>query len=134
MRLIEFMRYTIASIRLLLIHRMQSRIDHMKVINDMTRNAKTIEFPIVLKSIISHTLRDDKTFTKNDKQIRATLRAKLADKHVKNTSWIATNMREYDAIRRAYDMRYDASMINANKRASKRDAKTNVDNVADVDA
>lgn len=113
---------------------MQSRIDNTKANNDMTRNTKTIEFPIVLKSIISHTHRDDKTFTKNDKQIRATLRAKLNDAHVKNTSWIANNQREYDAIRRAFDMRYDATMTNAKKRNAKSNAKTIVVDDASVEA
>lgn len=99
----------------------------------MSRN-KTIEFPIVLKTIISHTHRDDKTFAKNDKQIRAILRAKNVNDHIRNTSWIATNMREYDAIRRAYDMRYDAT-FNAKRNAKKRVTKTNVDvvNVENVE-
>lgn len=99
----------------------------------MSRN-KTIEFPIVLKTIISHTHRDDKTFAKNDKQIRAILRAKNVNDHIRNTSWIATNMREYDAIRRAYDMRYDAT-FNAKRNAKKRVTKSNVDvvNVENVE-
>jgi len=95
-------------------------------------NANSIVFPIVLKSIIAHTYRDDKTFAKNDKQIRATLRAKNVNDHIRNTSWIATNMREYDAIRRAYDLRYDASCVNRAKRVTKtRVAKSN--DVANVD-
>lgn len=92
-------------------------------------NAQSIAFPCVLKTIISHTHRDDKTFAKNDKQIRATLRAKLSDTHVKNTSWIATNMREYDRIRRAYDARYDATCNNRAKRNTKSNATPNVENV-----
>lgn len=109
----------------------------------MSRNAKndakTIVFPCVLKTIISHTMRDDKTFTKNDKQIRAILRAKFNDAHVKNTSWIATNMREYDALRRAYDRAYDATLNNVKKvrtNTRKANTKTNVDVVThdNVDA
>lgn len=92
----------------------------------MSRN-KTIEFPCVLKTIISHTHRDDKTFAKNDKQIRATLRAKNINNHIRNTSWIATNMREYDAIRRAYDARYDATFARK-ARTTKRVTTSNVEN------
>lgn len=99
----------------------------------MSRN-KTIEFPCVLKTIIAHTYRDDKTFAKNDKQIRATLRAKNINNHIRNTSWIATNMREYDAIRRAYDTRYDAT-FNAKRNTRKRVTKSNdVANVETNDA
>ena len=95
----------------------------------MSRNAnQTMQFPIVLKTIIAHTHDDDATFARNDKQIRATLRAKLNDKHVKNTSWIATNMREYDAIRCAYDAKYATRVANARKRvAKKNDAPSNDD-------
>lgn len=108
---------------------MQSRIDNdTKAKHDMSKtNNNSIAFPCVLKTIISHTHRDNKTFAKNDKQIRATLRAKLSDAHVKNTSWIATNMREYDRIRRAYDTQYDASCVNRAKRATKSRATPNVD-------
>lgn len=91
----------------------------------MSRNNKSIVFPIVLKSIIAHTHRDNKSFTLNDKQIRSRLRAKFADAHIKNTSWIATNMREYDAIRCAFDVAY-ANAKTRKPRTSKRVAKTNV--------
>jgi len=110
--------------------------DMMKVKHAMSRNNKTIAFPCVLKTIISHTHRDDKTFARNDKQIRATLRAKSINDHIRNTSWIATNMREYDAIRRAYDARYDASFARA-KRVTKSRVAPNVvvvDDNANVDA
>lgn len=98
-------------------------------------NNASIVFPIVLKSIIAHTYRDDNTFAKNDKQIRATLRAKNVNNHIRNTSWIAMNMREYDAIRRAYDLKYDARCANATKRnTTKRVTKSNVDVVANVES
>ena len=90
-------------------------------------NANAIAFPIVLKTIISHTFRDDKTFTKNDKQIRATLRAKNVNDHIRNTSWIATNSREYDAIRRAFDLKYDALCATRAKRVTKTRVAPNVD-------
>lgn len=94
--------------------------DIMKVINAMTRKTtNAIVFPCVLKTIISHTHRDDATFTRNDKQIRATLRAKFADAHVKNTSWVASNMRDYDRIRSAFDNAYATRIANARKRAPK---------------
>jgi hypothetical protein len=91
----------------------------------MSRN-RSIKFPCVLKSIIADTHRDDKTFTLNDKQIRSRLRAKFNDTHVKNTSWIATNMREYDALRCAFDARYANAKANARKRSTpKRNATSN---------
>lgn len=99
----------------------------------MSRNAANIVFPVVLKTIISHTHRDDKSFAKNDKQIRATLRAKLSDSHVRNTSWIANNMREYDAIRTAYDNAYATRLANARKRNTKTRA-TNATTPEPVDA
>lgn len=92
-----------------------------------------IEFPCVLKTIISHTHRDDKSFARNDKQIRSTLRAKLHAMHVRNTSWIATNMREYDAIRRAYDARYDASMQRKRVTSSRKRVTKSIDVVENVD-
>lgn len=113
-----------------------------------TRNVdfnRTIVFPCVLKTIISHTHDDDATFTKNDKQIRATLRATFRDDHVKNTSWIVANMREYERVRRAYDRVFDHACIarddnakaqraNARKTKSRKDdAQTNVDDVVNVD-
>lgn len=109
----------------------------MKVKHDMSRktNAQSIVFPIVLKSIIAHTHRDTKTFALNDKQIRAKLRVALATSHVRNTSWIAANMREYDAIRCAYDNAYATSRANARKRNAKTNVvATNVDDNVNVDA
>lgn len=91
-------------------------------------NTKSRSFPIVLKSIIADAHRDNKNFTLNDKQIRSRLRAKFNDTHIKNTSWIATNSREYDAIRCAFDVAYANARANARKRTTKKnDATTNVD-------
>lgn len=67
--------------------------------------SKSRNFPIVLKSIIRDTLADNPNFTLNDKQIRALLRKKVSS-HLHNTSWIANNQSEYDAIRCAYDTVY----------------------------
>lgn len=101
----------------------------------MSRNNRSIAFPCVLKSIINDAHRDDKTFTLNDKQIRSRLRVAFRDTHVKNTSWIATNMREYDAIRCAFDARYASNKANAKKRSSKkRVVKSNVTNEQSNDA
>jgi hypothetical protein len=63
---------------------------------------KSITFPVVLKTIISDVHRDNKSFTLNDKQIRSRLRAKVPA-HIRNTSWVANNQRDYDAIRSAFD-------------------------------
>lgn len=93
---------------------------------NVTRNVidtQSIVFPCVLKTIISHTHNDDATFTKNDKQIRATLRATFRDDHVKNTSWIASNIRDYERIRRAYDRVFDARCIERDDNAKKQRAQ-----------
>lgn len=91
----------------------------------MTRSStKSRSFPCVLKTIINDAHRDNKTFTLNDKQIRSRLRAKFNDAHIKNTSWIATNSREYDAIRCAFDVAY-ANAKTRKPRTSKRVAKSN---------
>lgn len=95
-------------------------------------NTQSRSYPIVLKSIIADAHRDNKNFTLNDKQIRSRLRAKFVDTHIKNTSWIATNSREYDAIRCAFDVAYANARANARKRTSKRETKSN--DVANVEA
>lgn len=89
-------------------------------------NTKTRVFPIVLKTIINDAMRDKTILDDNAKKIRAKLRASLNDTHVKNTSWIATNAREYDRIRCAFDAQYATRLANARKRnTSKRDTQTN---------
>lgn len=104
----------------------------------MTRN-KSRAFPIVLKSIIDDAHRDNKSFTLNDKQIRARIRANAkcneTTQHVKNTSHVARNQREYDAIRCAFDVAYATRIANARKRTSRKSSKTNdVANVETNDA
>jgi hypothetical protein len=97
----------------------------------MTRktNAQSRAYPIVLKSIIRDAI-DEKTIVDdNAKRIRAKLRVALATSHIKNTSWIATNSREYDAIRCAFDNVYATRIANARKRNTK--SRANVD--ANVD-
>lgn len=90
----------------------------------MSRN-KTRSFPVVLKSIINDTHKANPSFTLNDKQIRSRLRAKLADSHIRNTSWVANNQREYDAIRAAFDPAYAASLTR--KPRAPRAKKANVE-------
>lgn len=68
---------------------------------------KSTAFPIVLKSIINDAHKDNKSFTLNDKQIRSRLRSKVTS-HLRNTSWVANNQREYDTIRAAFDTTYAA--------------------------
>jgi hypothetical protein len=100
-------------------------------------NNKTRLFPCVLKTIINDAHRDNKSFTLNDKQIRSRLRAKMNDAHIRNTSWIATNSREYDAMRCAFDVAYATKIANAKtskRRTSKRATSTNVDVVETNDA
>jgi hypothetical protein len=70
---------------------------------------KSTTFPIVLKSIINDAHKSNASFTLNDKQIRSRLRTKVAA-HIRNTSWVANNQREYDAIRSAFDTAYAAKI------------------------
>lgn len=101
----------------------------------MTRktNAKSRAFPIVLKSIIDDAMRDKTINDDNAKKIRAKLRVAFRETHAKNTSWVANNAREYDAIRCAFDARYRERMTQSRKRNAKKnvaksnDANTNVD-------
>lgn len=96
----------------------------MKVTHVMSRNNSTRTFPVVLKSIIADAHKSNPTFTLNDKQIRSRLRAKFADSHIRNTSWIATSSREYDAIRSAFDAKYAASIAKPARVRRPRVAKT----------
>lgn len=96
-------------------------------------NTKTRVFPIVLKTIIDDAMRDKTIVDDNAKKIRARLRVALANSHVKNTSWVATNEREYNAIRSAFDPRFAERLANARKRNTrKRDTQSN--DVANVEA
>lgn len=93
---------------------------------EMTMPArKSTTFPIVLKSIINDAHKDNKSFTLNDKQIRSRLRSKVAS-HIRNTSWVANNQREYDAIRAAFDTVY-AAKIAKPARSRKSAKKANVE-------
>lgn len=91
----------------------------------MSRN-KSHVFPCVLKTIIRDAHNDTKTFSLNDKQIRSRLRAKIAT-HMKNTSWVANNQREYDAIRCAFDVAYANRIANARKRTSRKSTRKSND-------
>lgn len=84
---------------------------------------KNANFPVVLKTIINDAHKDNKSFTLNDKQIRSRLRSRI-NAHVRNTSWIANNQREYDAIRCAFDVAYATRIANASKRTTRKNAKT----------
>lgn len=92
-------------------------------------NAKTRNFPIVLKTIIDDAMREKTIIDDNAKKIRAKLRVAFANSHVKNTSWIANNSREYDAIRCAFDARYAQRIENAKKRTTKKNDATTRENV-----
>lgn len=106
----------------------------------MSNNAK-LTFPLVLKTIVQHTVRDNPSFTLNEKQIRARIRLseRVNSFHVKNTSHVANNMSQYDAIRCAYDDVYATRLANArkrparNRRAKSNDAPATVDTPATVD-
>jgi hypothetical protein len=85
----------------------------------MSRNANARTFPVVLKSIISDAIKDKTIVDDNAKRIRAKLRLALADSHIRNTSWIANNQKEYDAIRCAFDARYATKLADNRKRKPK---------------
>ena len=93
-------------------------------------NTKTRVFPIVLKTIIDDAMRERTINDDNAKKIRAKLRVAFRDQHVKNTSWIATNTREYDAIRCAFDHVYRDRIANARKRKSRAKSNANASNDA----
>lgn len=100
----------------------------------MTKNnTKTRVFPIVLKTIIDDAMRDKTIVDDNAKKIRAKLRAKFANDHVKNTSWIAMNARDYDRIRCAFDTQYETRIANARKRVAKKKT-TQTNDVAENNA
>lgn len=84
------------------------------------RNTKSRAFPIVLKTIIDDAMRDKTIVDDNAKKIRAKLRVAFREQHAKNTSWVANNQREYDALRCAFDARYNERMIASRKRASRK--------------
>lgn len=100
----------------------------------MTRKSNaTRTFPIVLKSIIADTHKSNPSFTLNDKQIRARLRANenVRKFHAPNTSHVANNASQYDAIRCAYDAVYAASLTKP-ARVRKPRAKTNAAETTDA--
>lgn len=89
-------------------------------------NTKTRVFPIVLKTIISDAIVDKTIVDDNAKKIRAKLRVAFANDHMKNTSWVANNQRDYDRLRSAFDPAYATRLANARKRnAKKRDTQSN---------
>lgn len=92
-------------------------------------DTKTRVYPIVLKTIIDDAMRDKNIVDDNAKKIRAKLRVVFANNHVKNTSWIANNSREYDAIRCAFDARYAQRIENARKRSTKKNNAPTRENV-----
>ncbi len=94
------------------------------------RNNETRVFPIVLKTIINDAMRDKTIVDDNAKKIRARLRSTLNETHVKNTSWIAMNARDYDRIRCAFDTQYATRIANARKRNAKKNDTTTNDVVA----
>jgi hypothetical protein len=91
---------------------------------------KSTSFPVVLKSIINDAHKSNPSFTLNDKQIRSRLRSKVAS-HIRNTSWVANNQREYDAIRAAFDTAYAAKIA---KPARAPRARKNATAAASTDA
>jgi len=92
-------------------------------------NMKTRVYPIVLKTIIDDAMREKTIIDDNAKKIRAKLRVAFAQSHVKNTSWIANNSREYDAIRCAFDARYAQTIENARKRSTRKNNAPTRENV-----
>lgn len=97
-------------------------------------NTKSRVFPIVLKTIIDDAMREKTIVDDNAKKIRAKLRVAFANEHVKNTSWIATNAREYDRIRCAFDAKYATRIANARKRKTKSNDATTNDTTTNVEA
>lgn len=97
-------------------------------------NTKSRQFPIVLKTIIDDAMREKTIVNDDAKKIRAKLRVAFANEHVKNTSWIATNAREYDRIRCAFDNAYATRIANARKRSTRKNDATSNDVASNVEA
>lgn len=126
------------------------------------RNARkaittTRVFPIVLKQIVrdafdektidANVINENMTFDKFMKRVRTKMRADAncmtTTSHVMNTSHVAHDQSQYDAIRMSFDVVYrtqindaieHAKIERANARRAKRVAKTNVDDDAKIDA
>jgi len=83
-------------------------------------NTTSRTFPIVLKSIINDAMNDKTIVDDNAKKIRAKIRANenaiTKTSHVKNTSHVAHNQTQYDALRCAFDNVYAQRLIDAKKR------------------
>ena len=78
----------------------------------MTKSTtKTRVFPIVLKTIIDDAMREKTIVDANERAIATT-------QHVKNTSHVARNQREYDALRCAFDNVYATKIDASRKRAT----------------
>jgi hypothetical protein len=90
---------------------------------------------IVLKTIHNDILKDDKNSTLTTKQMRAKLRVKMADVHVRNSSWIFTDA-QYDEVRAMFDPKYAAKLERAAKRktTTKRKPKAKSTETADAEA
>ena len=98
----------------------------------MTRKTKTTTvatrvFPVVLKTIINDAMTEKTIVDDNDKKIRAKIRANAdaiaATAHIKNTSHVAHDQRQYDALRCAFDRVYAQRLADAAN--AERDAKRN---------
>lgn len=78
----------------------------------------TVTFPVVLKTILGHVVRDVPNSTLDTKKMRVKLRARPPFDHDANAAWIATNAREYDAIRSMFDPVYAARIAKTNAPAT----------------
>lgn len=100
----------------------------------MSKTAKTITFPIVLKSIIAIAIAEktivDGTRAADPKNIRAKLRADAKIEHLRNTSWVAFNARDLHNLRVAFDPVYVERLAAARKRNTRKDVTTSNDVVA----
>jgi len=97
----------------------------MKANHAMTKSANaTMTFPVVLKTIHDHIVRDVPNSTLDTKKMRVKLRARPPFDHDANAAWIATNARDYDAIRSLFDPSY-AARIAKPARVRKPRAKSN---------
>lgn len=70
---------------------------------------KTETPTIVLKTVHNDILRDNPNATITTKQMRAKLRVKMNDVHVRNSSWIFTQS-QYDEVRSMFDEAYRESL------------------------
>lgn len=89
-----------------------------------TSNANAITFPVALKTIHDHIVRDVPNSTLDTKKMRVKLRAKMRDTHEHNATWVFNTQREYDDVRSLFDPAYATRIAKPARVRAPRKSKT----------